>query len=100
MERLKVELLPALLRNNRRIWTQSGCSNCLCIVVIVLLAFDERLHVDREDDLRLKAQLAQRPTDKMVASQPIRHMHAAAQPNWATSDCEEKRDPDEKQRSH
>lgn len=36
---------------------------------------------------------------KRGASQPIRHMHAAAQPNRAISDCEEKRDPDERQRS-
>lgn len=37
---------------------------------------------------------------KRGASRPIRHMHAAAQPNRAISDCEEKRDPDERQRSH
>lgn len=36
---------------------------------------------------------------KRGASKPIRYMHAAAQPNWAISDCEEKRDSDERQRS-
>ena len=36
---------------------------------------------------------------KQCASQPIRHMHAAAQPNRAINDCEEKRGPDERQRS-
>ena len=36
---------------------------------------------------------------KRGAPRPIRHMHAAAQPNRANSDCEEKRDPDERQRS-
>ncbi len=36
---------------------------------------------------------------KRGALRPFRHMHAAAQPNRASSDCEEKRDPDEGQRS-
>ncbi len=36
---------------------------------------------------------------KRGALRPFRQMHAAAQPNRATNDCEEKRDPDERQRS-
>lgn len=35
---------------------------------------------------------------KRGALRPFRHMHAAAQPNRANIDCEEKRDPDERQR--
>ena len=34
---------------------------------------------------------------KRGALRPIRHMHAAVQPNRASNDCEEKRDPDERQ---
>ncbi len=34
---------------------------------------------------------------KRGAPRPFRHMHAAAQPNRASNDCEEKRDPDERQ---
>ncbi|GGO62653.1 hypothetical protein GCM10011315_42120 [Roseovarius pacificus] len=33
---------------------------------------------------------------KRGAPRPIRHMHAAVQPNRAINDCEEKRDPDER----
>ena len=33
---------------------------------------------------------------KRGAPQPIRHMRAAAKPNLAKRDCEEKRDPDER----
>ena len=36
---------------------------------------------------------------KRGALRPFRHMHAAVQPNRATNDCEEKRDPDEGHRS-
>lgn len=36
---------------------------------------------------------------KRSALRPFRHMHAAVQPNRATNDCEEKRDPDEGHRS-
>ena len=36
---------------------------------------------------------------KRGALRPFRHMHAAVQPNRATNECEEKRDPDERQRS-
>lgn len=36
---------------------------------------------------------------KRGALRPIRHMHAAVQPNRTNNDCEEKRDPDEGQRS-
>jgi len=35
---------------------------------------------------------------KWGAPRPIRHMHAAAQPNRTNNDCEEKCDPDERQR--
>lgn len=34
---------------------------------------------------------------KRGALRPIRHMHAAAQPNRTNKDCEEKRDRDEGQ---
>ena len=34
---------------------------------------------------------------KRGALRPFRHMHAAVQPNRATNDCEEKRDPDARQ---
>jgi len=34
---------------------------------------------------------------KRGAPHPIRHMHAAVQSNRANIDCEEKRDPDERQ---
>ena len=33
---------------------------------------------------------------KRGALRPIRHMHAAVQPNRANNDCEEKLDPDER----
>ncbi len=36
---------------------------------------------------------------KLGALRPIPHMHAAVQPNPAINDCEEKRDPDEGERS-
>jgi len=34
---------------------------------------------------------------KRGAPRRFRHMHAAVQPNRANNDCEEKRDPDERQ---
>ena len=34
---------------------------------------------------------------KRGAPRPFRHMHAAVQPNRTKNDCEEKRDPDERQ---
>ena len=36
---------------------------------------------------------------KRGALRPIRHMHAAVQPNRANNDCEEKCDPVERHRS-
>ena len=50
MQRLQIKLLLCLLGNRLEIGTKSGFGDGLGIIVIVLLAFVERLNVNRWDD--------------------------------------------------
>jgi hypothetical protein len=67
VEGLQIQLGLCLLGNQVQVGAQRCFSNGFGIVVIVLLPFHEGLGVLRWDDPWLKAELAQRSTDKMGA---------------------------------
>ena len=67
MAGLQVELVLGLLAHDAQVRPQGGLGDRLGVVVVVLLALHERLHVDRRNDPRLVAQLAQRPADEVRA---------------------------------
>src|SRR5215831_19650639 len=67
MASLQVQLILALLLDEPQVWPQRCFGNCLGIVVVVLLPFDEGLDVDRQDNPWLVPQRTQRPADKMRA---------------------------------
>src|SRR5690606_20730470 len=67
MAGLQVELLLALLAHGAQVGAKGGLCDRLGIVVVVLLTLHEGLHIDRWNDARLMAELAQRTTDEMGA---------------------------------
>src|SRR4051794_38763821 len=64
---LQIELVLALLLDQAQVRAQGRLGDCLGVVVVVLLPFQERFDVDRRDDPRLVPQGPQRPADKMRA---------------------------------
>jgi len=67
MQRLEIKLLLRLLRYRLEIGTQSGFCNSFSVIVAVLLALVERLHINRGNDPGLEPYLAQRSADKVRA---------------------------------
>src|SRR5262245_39051016 len=64
---LQIQLLLALLPHRAQFGPQSRFCNSLGVVVVVLLALHERLHIDRRDDARLVTKLAKGTADEMGA---------------------------------
>lgn len=64
MQRLEVELGVSFFSNEADVRSQRRFGNRFGVIVIVLLTFDERLHVDRRNDARLMAEPAQAAADE------------------------------------
>jgi hypothetical protein len=67
LEILQIELFLTLLRDSRQVGSECRFGDRLSIVVIVLLALDEWLHIDRRNDPRFNARLSKRPANEMGA---------------------------------
>ena len=67
MQGLQIELILTLLSNRAQVGPKRRLCNGLCVVVVVLLALVERLHVDGRNDPRLETHSPQRPADEMGA---------------------------------
>ncbi len=65
MQGLQVELILCLFPNKLQIRPKSRLGNRLGVVVIVLLALDEGLDVDRRNNPRFVAQFAKCTADEM-----------------------------------
>ncbi|KZL01482.1 hypothetical protein PsAD5_00717 [Pseudovibrio sp. Ad5] len=65
MQGLQIELILALFLHVIQIGPQHGLGHSFSIVVIVLLAFDERLGVFGGDDTGIEPQFAQCSANKM-----------------------------------
>ena len=79
MASLQIELILGLLPHRSQVRSQRRLGDRLGVVVVVLLPLHERLHVDRRDDPRLVAELAQGAADEMSAEAGFHADHAGRQ---------------------